>query len=149
MDDLTKILLTSMFTAIGGVLVFVAGQVLLKFVIEPIQELKKLIVEINFGLVFHAQAIHTPVGDRTTEDEASKAFRKLACDLSSKVAAIPWYGFWSKRSHGHLPNSKDINTASSQLIGLSNSVYGENRSEINEKRVGKIRSLLNLKGLDE
>lgn len=43
MDDLTKILLTSSLTVLGGVLVFVTGQLIVKFLIEPIHELKKII----------------------------------------------------------------------------------------------------------
>ena len=94
MDDLTKILLTSSLTAIGAILVFVMGQILGKLVIEPIQDLKKTLGEIRYALVFHAQAIMTPVGDREEEDKASEALRRLACDLRSKVGAIPFYGRW-------------------------------------------------------
>lgn len=84
MSELTKILLTSSATALGAVLVFVASQVLGKLVIEPVQDLKKLLGEIQYALIFHAQAIFTPVGDAASEDEAAKALRKLACDLRSK-----------------------------------------------------------------
>ena len=91
MDDLTKILLTSSLTAIGAVVVFVASQILAKLIIEPIHDLKKALGEIRYALVFHAQAIMTPVGDREREDKASEALRKLACDLRSKVEAVPFY----------------------------------------------------------
>lgn len=45
-------------------------------------------------MVFHAQAILTPVGDRAGEDDAAKVLRKLSCDLRSKIGAIPFYGTW-------------------------------------------------------
>lgn len=148
MDDLTKIILTSSLTVFGGVIVFVVGQLIGKFVIEPIHEFKKLLGEIHFGLVFHAQAIQTPVGDRAGEDDASKALRKMACDLLSMVAVIPFYGCWSAISRGFLPRVANVAAASSHLIGLSNSVHQDDRSEANSKRVAKIEQLLNFKNVD-
>lgn len=143
MDDLTKILLTSSLTVIGGVLVFVVGQLLGKFVIEPVQELKKLLGEIRFALVFHAQAILTPVGDKAGEDEAQKALRKLSCDLRSKTSAIPFYRGWSMISRGFLPRKENALEASKQLMGLSNSVHQPDRSDKNAARISKIERLLN------
>jgi hypothetical protein len=149
MDDLNKIILTSSLTVLGGVIVFVAGQLIGKFVIEPIHELKKLLGEIHFGLVFYAQAIQTPGGERVAEDEASKALRKMACDLLSKVAAIPFYGFWSVISRGFLPHAEQIEKASSCVIGLSNSIYQDNRYEKNPAIIAKIERLLNFKHVNE
>lgn len=143
MDDLTIILLTSSLTVLGGVFVFVVGQLLGKFVIEPVQDLKKLLGEIRFALVFHAQAILTPVGDRAREDEAQKTLRKLSCDLRSKVGAIPFYGVWSTISCGFLPPKENAFKASTQLIGLSNSMHQSDRSDKNDARVSNIEKLLN------
>ncbi|HVO22479.1 MAG TPA: hypothetical protein VMW56_02505 [Candidatus Margulisiibacteriota bacterium] len=141
MDDLTKILLTSSLTVIGGVLVFVAGQSLGKFVIEPVHDLKKLIGEVRYALVFHAQAIHTPVGDRTREDMAAETLRRLSCDLRSKVGAIPFYRLWSTISCGFLPSKHDAFAASTELLGLSNSVHQPDRAR-NADRVADIERLL-------
>lgn len=143
MDDLTKILLTSSLTVLGGVFVFVVGQLLGKFVIDPVQDLKKLLGEIRFALVFHAQAVLTPVGDRAREDEAQKALRKLSCDLRSKVGAIPFYRVWSIVSCGFLPSKESAFKASTQLMGLSNSVHQPDRSDKNDARVSNIEKLLN------
>ena len=149
MDDLTKILLTSSLTAIGAILVFVMGQILGKLVIEPIQDLKKTLGEIRYALVFHAQAIMTPVGDREEEDKASEALRRLACDLRSKVGAIPFYGRWAAISSGFLPARTNAFEASKQLIGLSNSVHQQNRSDRNGMRVDKIERLLGFEPMEE
>jgi len=148
-DDLTKILLTSSATALGAVCVFVASQLLGKLVIEPVHDLKKLLGEIRYALVFHAQAILTPVGDRASEDEAAKALRKLSCDLRSKLGAIPFYDFWAAVSRGFLPIRQDAIAASKQLMGLSNSVHQPNRSDKNVARIAKIESLLNYEPIDE
>ena len=43
MSDLDKILLTALTTVIVGVIVFTVGQVLVKFLIEPIYEQRRLV----------------------------------------------------------------------------------------------------------
>jgi len=147
MDDLTKILLTSSLTVVGGVVVFVAGQLFGKFVIEPIHDLKKLLGEIRFALVFHAQAIYTPVGNRPMEDAAAAVLRKLSCDLLSKVDAIPFYSLWSTSSWGFLPSKVNSLSASKQLMGLSNSVHQPDRSK-NGDRVAMIGRLLGFESIE-
>ena len=149
MDDLTKILLTSSFTVLGAIAVFVVSQLLGKLVIEPVQELKKVLGEIQYALVFHAQATGTPVGDWAGEDKAAEAFRKLACDLPSKVASVPFYDFWAKVSRGFLPKRDNAVEASKSLIGLSNSVHDPDRWDRNPRRVEKIRRLLGFESLEE
>lgn len=147
MDDLTKILLTSSVTVVGGVVVFVAGQLFGKFVIEPIHDLKKLLGEIRFALVFHAQAIHTSVGDRPSEDAAAAALRKLSCDLLSKVGAVPFYFLWSTSLRGFLPPKVNSLSASKQLMGLSNSVHQPDRSR-NADRIAMIERLLSFESIE-
>jgi hypothetical protein len=142
MNELTKILLTTSATIIVGVIVFVAGQLLGNFIIDPIHDLKKLLGEIRFGLIFYAQAILTPVGDVDAEKEASKILRTMSCDLRSKVAGIPFYNFLSGISRGFLPNKKNIYAASIQLMGLSNSVSQPNRPEKNAARIEFIEKVL-------
>lgn len=149
MNDLTKILLTSSLTVVGAIAVFVASQLLGKLVIEPIQDLKKLLGEIRYALVFHAQAVFTPVGDRAGEDRACEEFRKLACDLRSKLVSVPFYARWAAVSKGFLPARQDAFEASKELIGLSNSVHQENRSEKNATRVAKIERLLGFEPMGE
>lgn len=148
-DDLTRILLTSSLTVIGGVLIFVLGQLLVRFIIEPIQDLKKLLGEIRFVLVFHAPAILTPVGDKDSEDSAQKALRKASSDLRSKIGVIPFYRLWSSVSCGFLPGKKNAFEASKLLMGLSNSVHQPNRSDKNVDRIAKVECFLNYESLEE
>lgn len=148
MDDLTKVLLTSSATVFGAVTVFVLGQLIGKFVIEPVHELKQLLGEIRYALVFHAQAILTPVGDQLGEDEAAKALRKLSCDLRAKVEAIPFYARWAAISRGFLPSKENALIASSQLMGLSNSVHVPDRSTTNVARIAKIERLLHYEPIE-
>lgn len=52
MSDLERILLTSALTILGVVVVLVMGQLLSKFLIEPIHELRKVVGEVRFSLAF-------------------------------------------------------------------------------------------------
>lgn len=149
MDDLTKILLTSSLTAVGAVVVFVVSQILGKLVIEPVQDVKKILGEIRYALVFHAQAILTPVGDREGEDIAAEALRKLSCDLRSKIGSVPFYDYWARVSRGFMPRLANAREAAKHLMGLSNSVHESPRPESNGKRIAKIERLLGFESMDE
>jgi hypothetical protein len=148
MGDFAKILVTSIFTAAGAVFVFAVTQLFGKLVIEAMQDFRKTLGEIRYALVFHAQAIFTPVGDIADEAEASKAFRRLSCELRSKVESIPLYEFWSRWSGHFLPSKKGVSQAASHLLGLSNSVQGSSRPPTNSALVAKIESLLEFEPLE-
>jgi|WetSurMetagenome_2_1015567.scaffolds.fasta_scaffold377255_1 hypothetical protein len=147
MNDIDKILLTSALTILGSVIVFVIGQLLSRAIIEPIHDIKKTIGELDFVLIFHAPAIHTPIGKKENEDKAQEALRKIASDLRSKLRVIPVYGFWAVLSCCTLPRRQDVLAAATHLIGLSNSVHKEDRTR-NTDIENKIRLLLNLKSYD-
>jgi hypothetical protein len=140
--ELTKIVLTASLTVLGGVIVLVLGQLLGKFVIDPLHEVKKILGEIRFALLFHAPAIMTPVGDRAGEDKAAETLRRLSSELHSKVGAVPLYGLWSSMSRGYLPTKANAFDASRHLMGLSNSVHQDGRSDKNAARVSRIEKLL-------
>ncbi|NOX28249.1 MAG: hypothetical protein GXP21_08735 [Gammaproteobacteria bacterium] len=143
MDDLTNILLKSSLTVFSAVLIFVIVQLLSKFVIEPIQELKSLLCEVQSSLAFHAQAISTPTGNKESEGKAQKILRKASCDLHSRIGVIPFYQWWSKISRGVLPCKNNVLEASKLLMGISNSVHQPNRSNKNVDRIANIERLLN------
>jgi hypothetical protein len=142
MSDLDKILITSFLTILGGLLVFVAGQFILKFIIDPLHALKKTIGEIEHALIYHAPAIQTPVGKTEREDAAQEALRKLSCDLRVNIESLPLYSllivlYWK------LPSKKNGLSAASRLIGLSNGVHEKDRSE-NYDIANFIRRKLNI-----
>jgi hypothetical protein len=104
MSDLEKILVTSMLTVLGGVVVFAVGQLLSKFVIEPVNELRKAIGEVRYNLLFFAPDILTPIG-RTREscDKVRDALRKNSSDLYIRSEAIPFYPLTSRVFRGSVP----------------------------------------------
>lgn len=124
MDELTKILLTSSLTVLAGVLVFVTGQLIVKFLIEPIHELKKIMGEIRFTLAFYATVIHTPAArDEDRSDRTAEALMKGSCDLLARVDSIPFYAFLSSHFPRFLPAKTLVVDAATQLRGLSTYVH--------------------------
>jgi len=134
--------------ALAGIVVYVAGQLLSKFFIEPLYELRKTVGEVRFILAFHAPTIHTPIGrSNESSDAASEALRKSSCDLIAKLHAIPFFEKTRILSFGALPSKKDVECAAVQLRGLSSYMHEEGEKaftsiDVINKRVEKIERLL-------
>ena len=157
-------------TLLSGIIIFVIGQIVVKFIIEPIHEQKKLIGEIAGSILFYynvgarmepyyyeqlkkLQESDDPLKevaiDRYKEilkshwnrsDEASRVLRQQSSDLLGKSNAIPLYGLWSFLRQ--VPKIEDVLEASTQLTGMANSTHGETSFD---PRVRKIALCLNLK----
>jgi len=150
MTDIEKIV----WGGLAGVTVYVIGQLLSKFLIEPVHELRKVVGEVRFNLSYHAPTIHTPIGrSEETSEAARQALMKSSCELISKLHAVPGYVVFRYLSFGVLPNRMDIEKAAIQLRGLSTYVHeqgekADSNIEIVNNRVAKIESLLRLKRLE-
>lgn len=120
MTELEKIFITSAATIIGGLFVYIAGQLLSKFFIEPIHELKKTLGDARFNLAFHASVIHTPISRNSEESQkAYEALMKSSCDLLARANSIPFYSHLSGISLGFLPSKPTIVDSAIQLRALS------------------------------
>jgi hypothetical protein len=103
---------TAAFTIVGGVFVFVVGQVLSKFFIEPLYDLRKVIGEVRFNLAFHAPTIHTPIGgSKERSDKAEAALMKGSCELLADLHAVSLYGMIRLISFGAIPRKRAIEDA--------------------------------------
>ena len=137
MSSWHQIILTSVFTIIGGVSIFCLGQIVLKFFIEPIQELDQCRGKICDILIFYRNIYLNP--NSTSEDkmkEISKEIRKLAVMLLAKKSMIRGYNFFEKINI--VVTHENILIAHKNLIGLSNSIHKvepmEVQSTIKENR---------------
>ena len=130
MVNLYQIVLTSTFTIIGGVIIYVVGQIIERFFIDPIGKQKETIGDIADMLIFNANLYSNPfhfaVVSHDKRDEkmqqwkdASEKTRKLSSVLNSRTFQIPCYSILEEMQIV-LPK-KDIGESCSQLIGLSNS----------------------------
>lgn len=123
------------WTVLSGVTVYVAGQIFVKFVIDPIQEFRKLTGEIGHSLIYYANVYsNTRFCEEATLLEAHNLFRRQSCELFAKTHVIPLYGVWATLRL--LPSRTDIIEAGSNLIGLANGVLDKTDTacERNNKR---------------
>ncbi len=135
-------ILTFVLTIIGGVLIFVIGQLLLKVFIDPIQKLRAIKGSIIDSLSYYAKFYSNP--GMITQDNAKKtshALRKLGSELMAITTVLPWYRFWSLLRV--VPKLGDISKAHCNLIGLSNGLSTGDAHD-NRECVQKIKEALHL-----
>src|SRR5438445_11867119 len=130
---------TVFWTVFAGFSVFVLGQIVVKFVLEPIQEFYKLTGEIGHSLVYYANVYsNTDVSGETERKEAHDKFRGQSCELFAKAYTIPLFRLWSL--FRLLPKRDDVEKAGGYLIGLANGCYDKSQfsAERNNKRRVKL-----------
>lgn len=136
---------TVFFTVLAGVLTYVAGQLISKLVIEPVQDARKTIGQISHAMIEHANVISNP-GVPTNEvmSETSRELRKLSSQLQSHLYLVPAYRFTAALFR--LPTRPKVLCAAGQLIGLSNSLHRatDRVYEQNTKRVENICDALSI-----
>jgi hypothetical protein len=127
MSEIFRIFLTAGLTVLGGTFVFIAGQIAVKFFIEPIHEQRRLVGEISHSLIYYANVDMTETEVLTPEmQEASNTYRRQAGELMARTHGIPAYGFL--RKCGIVPRLEDVIEAHEGLLGVSNSVLSGNVS---------------------
>lgn len=117
MSDLATALVTAASTALFAAVVFVIGQFVLRWLIEPLQEYRELRGEVAHALLYYANVVE---GFTSPEDiqGARKHLRGLASKLHKTHAKVPLYNACAR---WHLvPRRQDLFEASTQLTGWSN-----------------------------
>lgn len=144
MSEALNIALTAFF----GVCVFVVGQVVSKFLIEPIYEQRKTIGSIADALIFYSRLISSPSHPDTDINNipalkersgCEDAIRQLSCSLMARTHGIPLYGFWSRI--GFVIKYPAIYESHRHLIFLSHSIERGHSSE-NKEAVSQLEKLL-------
>ena len=134
-------------TIFAGVVTYVLGQLVMKLIIEPVHEFKRVIANISHSLIEYANVYSNPgITGNDNEKNVSTVTRKLSSQLNAQIYLIPHYELTSKIFG--LPPRKIVAQAALYLIGLSNSV-GKSAANIdlasnNAEKVGKIRVLLDI-----
>ena len=138
------IVLTASLTVLVGVIVLVVGQIIIRFFIQPIEELKKTIAEVADVLIYYSHwytgGTWLPEHNQTVETAKSE-LRQKASQLRSRANMLPWYAAFSSLSV--VPTQKNISQASNVMIGIVNSTDGEHGRE-NKERRDEIVKLLGL-----
>jgi hypothetical protein len=143
MSDTLKIIWTALATLIGGIIIYVIGRTIEKFVLEPIQEYRKTLANISDTFIFYANVYsNTSVSSLEDKTATSKAIRKLASDLAAKTHQITFYKFFFKLKV--IPSYNNSMDAVSTLIGFSNSMWHSTFDEIDARRQ-RIETLLKIR----
>lgn len=127
---------TVFWTVVAGVLTYVAGQLVLKLLIEPVHELRRTIGDVSHTLIERANVISNPgVPAEDVMRSTSQELRRLSSQLHAHLYLIPQYEFTARVFR--LPSQSKVIEAASMLMGLSNSVHrnSHNVHEANAKRV--------------
>ena len=155
---------TVALTIFGGVLVYVLGKIIERTVIEPLNDYRRLVMEIAGALPMHAnfwgdtymrEMIAASVGPYGTEEsygielsratgEAARELRAKAAQLAAYAVTLPCYRLWSTL---HLmPNRGDLLLASNELAGIANRLPASNRDDVVENSLAnsRIQELLRL-----
>ena len=123
---MTDMLLAAL-TILGGVVVFVVGQVFVILFAERIRLQARTVEEVAVALLRYARDYTTPIPQDEITDEqrafllpAQDELRTLAARLRASALTLRWYRFF-ERVRLVLPRNNVIE-ASRGLIGLSNSL---------------------------
>lgn len=134
-------------TILSGVIVFVTGQLILKLLIDPVQEFKKTVADVAMALIEYANIYANPgIVDREIAKKASQELRKLSSRLNTQIYLVPSYQIVAKVFR--LPSKEKILKSSKNLIGLSNGVLqsgtGSDLPLANCKKADAVRDLLGI-----
>lgn len=131
------------WTIVTGVLVFLIGQAVLKFLLEPLQEFRRTVSEVAHALIEYANVYGNPgLGDDQKLKEASRTLRNLSSRMHAQMYLTPKYRYIAKVLC--FPSEKSVSEAVTNLIGLSNSVFASGDPVANAGRANKIRKALGI-----
>jgi hypothetical protein len=141
MADVVKPILTTLATIVPATLIFVIGQILTRFVLEPIQDQARTVGRIAFSLLAYADL--SPETHKTDRlEEASRALRELAAQLRASRRVIPGYNFFA---FARCVISRSVLLESSaMLIHWSNTIYHGDTQPYRQR----LAELLKVPGLD-
>lgn len=140
---------TVWLTVISGVLVFVIGRFLVRFIVEPLNRMKEIQEKITEDLIFYSHWTANP--STLTDDEKEELqeeMRRNASMLRSRMTSVPFYSFLAFLQLA--PHPYSVREAALNLVGLSNSSWYADKSDKsdvaieNEDKRKNIIRLLNL-----
>ena len=128
-------------TILSGVLVFVASQYIMYFVLFPYRDYLQTVTKIDNKLKFYAQLIvNPPIFCEQIPDQhvlASKELRELSCELESRFR-LTHLG-WCEMT------KKNVSLATRSLILLSNMIVKQDRNPlVADRHMNDVRNWLSI-----
>jgi hypothetical protein len=142
------------YIIIAGVIIYVAGEIIVKIVIDPVQELKRVIADIAFKLIHYSHVYRiAPSGDGDASGEeaqkrvdpekleqAADEYRKLASMLNAGYRLVPFYAI--AKLLFFLPREADIIEARNELLEMSEEIFAAPKSFVISERRKSIEKKL-------
>jgi hypothetical protein len=144
------------YIILSGVIIYVAGQIIVKIVIDPVQELKRVIADIAFKLIHYSHVYRiAPSGDPDASGEeeqkgvdpekleqASDEYRKLASMLNAGYRLVPFYAV--AKLLFFLPKEADLIDARNELMEMSEEIFAAPKSFVISERRQSIEKKLKI-----
>ena len=142
------------YIIIAGVIIYVAGEIIVKIVIDPVQELKRVIADIALKLIHYSHVYRiAPSGDVDASGEevqksvdsekleqAADEYRKLASMLNAGYRLVPFYAI--AKLLFFLPREADIIEARNELLEMSEEIFAAPKSFVISERRKSIEKKL-------
>jgi len=144
------------YIIIAGVIIYVAGEIIVKIVIDPVQELKRVIADIAFKL-FHYSHVYRIAPSRDVDasgaeaqksidpeklEQAANEYRKLASMLNAGYRLVPFYAI--AKLLFFLPREADIIEARNELLEMSEEIFAAPKSFVISERRKSIEKKLKI-----
>src|SRR3990170_6575719 len=135
--------LTFVLTILGGILIFLIGQIALRVCVEPLQQLRSAIADVIFVLFYYAPIYTNPAKDRPKEmnDRAEDVLREKAGILFSRAQAIACYRMFATVKL--IPTYNNVEEAVRDLTLISNNIRSGDLKD-NETARDRIQQLLGI-----
>jgi hypothetical protein len=140
------------YIILAGVIIYVLGEIIVKIVIDPVQELKRVIADIAFKLIHYSHVFKLSTAADTSEEASEKTidrekleqaadeYRKLASMLNAGLRLVPFYPLI--RVLFFLPGEADIIDARNELIEMSEEIFAAPKSFVIAERRKRIEKKL-------
>ena len=121
------------YLIVAGIFIYVLGEIVIKIVIDPVQELKRVIAEIAFKLIHYSHVFKLSASDESASataekeidseklEQAANEYRKLASLLNAAYYLVPFFSF--TRFIFGLPREADILSARNALLEISEEIF--------------------------
>lgn len=146
MSEAERIVLTAATTILGGLIVFVGGQLASRFLIEPWYEQRKVIGSIAEALVNYAYLFAESGSVLPEVPDAALRVRQLSTDLLARTISVP--GYHVLASLNLAPPLPAIRDASRGLWRLANTLSDPKAWKLRVLDASRVAIALGIEDID-